>query len=176
MRTSSLIAVAATVASAVAETTTATSYMTATITINKCSPDNTACPLYSSSTSSVPTTSSSISTPPAYPTSSVALNTTTTTSSSTSSSSSPIVSSTFYPIANSTNHVGPTGYHNATSSHVIPTESLTLTSVVATTPAGTPPAVPSASASTVPTGGAGLVSVRSGLLMGVVAMGAALLI
>ncbi|KAI2640407.1 hypothetical protein GGS26DRAFT_157643 [Hypomontagnella submonticulosa] len=160
MLASSLIMLAASVMSVVAQTTTATSYLTATVTITKCSPDNTACPLYTPPPSST-SSSSSISTPPVYPTSSVALNTTTSSS------------SVFYPVSNSTTHVGPTAYPNTTSSYVIPTTYATFSSVVPTTPV---PAVPSTSAPAVPpTSGAGLVSVQSGLLMGVVAMGAALL-
>lgn len=152
---------AASVVSAIAQTTTATSYLTATVTITKCSPDNTACPLYTPSTSSTLINSTSTSAPAyptlAYPTlSSSSLNSTT---------------SAYYPTSNSTTHLGPTAYPNTTSSFVVPTTYPTLSSVVSTTQAPVPPT----SATTVPTSGAGLVSVKSGLLMGVLGMGAALL-
>ncbi|KAI1459085.1 hypothetical protein F4805DRAFT_422548 [Annulohypoxylon moriforme] len=172
MHVSSLIVLVAGAASAVAQypvesvtssagTTTATSYLTATVTITKCNPTNTACPLYSSSSSS---TSSSVSTPPAYPTSSVVLNTT----------SSAVPSSTWYPISkNSTVSAGPTAYPNVSSSYVVPTTYATQTSLIPTTAAATPSYPASTSAPAVPASGAGIVSVQSGLLMGVLAMGAA---
>ncbi|KAI0600232.1 hypothetical protein F4775DRAFT_76511 [Biscogniauxia sp. FL1348] len=164
MRASSMFVLAASAMSAAAQTTTSTGYLTATVTITKCSPQNTACPLYSSS--SVPVVETG------YPTASLSTSSSAPPPAPPSTSSYPVNSTTsaWYPVANSTVPVGPTGY---------PSSSIPVTSVSLTTsttgsnsyPTTSVPATTSAPA----TGAAGLVTVQSGLLMAVLGMGAALL-
>ena len=114
------------------------------------------CPLYTPSTTSsavIETTSSEIITSSTVP------NATTTAS----------TLSTYYPTGNSTSHTGPTSYPNATLSYTSKAPSTTPTDLNPTQPSATgEPTEP-------PSSGAGLASVQSGLLVGVLGLGAAFL-
>lgn len=77
--------------------------------------------------------------------------------------------STYYPTGNSTSHTGPTSYPNATLSYTSKAPSTTSTDLNPTQPSATgEPTEP-------PSSGAGLASVQSGLLVGVLGLGAAFL-
>ncbi|KAH7035387.1 uncharacterized protein B0I36DRAFT_347177 [Microdochium trichocladiopsis] len=154
MRVLSILALAAGIVSANYEVTsysTSTQYLTATVTLTQCNPANPECPLYTPP----PTTSSSTSTSSTTTSSSIHINTT----------------SVFtYPV------------HNTTSTKVYPTTHLNSTVVYPTAayPTTAPPYVPTTaspapSQPTIPVGGAGALAVQSGLLMGVLGLGAALL-
>ncbi|KXJ95350.1 hypothetical protein Micbo1qcDRAFT_192397 [Microdochium bolleyi] len=156
MRVLSILALACGVASAAYPTevtsySTSTQYLTATVTLTQCNPANPECPLYvpPPTTSSTSTTSSSIH-----------VNTT---------SSVYSVHSSVYSYA----------VHNTTSSQVYPTAHLNSTAAYPTTtyPTTKPQAPTTASPSqpTIPVGAAGALSVQSGLLLGVLGLGAALL-
>ncbi|KAL0939295.1 uncharacterized protein CTRU02_205905 [Colletotrichum truncatum] len=127
-------------------TTTLTQTTTKTITITKCNPTNTACPLYTPTSTILPTINS----------------TTTTSTSPSSSSSSSSSSSHYYPASNSTTFAGPTASAPWTKSSVVPIK----------TSAGSPGA-PAASVSTAPNAGSGIY-VQSGLLAAVVGLAMAL--
>ncbi|KAI1485469.1 hypothetical protein F5X96DRAFT_331247 [Biscogniauxia mediterranea] len=167
MRASSMFVLAASAMSAAAQTTTSTGYLTATVTITKCSPQNTACPLYSSS--SVPVVESG------YPAVSVSASSSAPPPAPPSTSSYPVQSTTsvWYPAANSTIPVGPTGYSSSSIPAVSSSSAFLTTSTTGSTsyPTTSAPASTSAPA----TGAAGSVTVQSGLLMAVLGMGAALL-
>jgi len=161
MRFSNVIALATGVAAAnyeaspITSYSTSTQYLTATVTLTQCNSANPDCPLYTPP----PTTSSSIAT-----TSSIY-------TSSSSTSSSVVVS---YPVHNttsSTTKLYPTIHYNSTV--VYPTGGYPTTAPQLPTTANTVPAQPTTTI--VPVGAAGVLSVQSGLLMGVVALGAALL-
>ncbi|KAK1957615.1 hypothetical protein LY78DRAFT_379477 [Colletotrichum sublineola] len=83
-------------------TTTMTETTTKTVTITKCNPTNTACPLYTPTSTIVPTINS------------------TTSSSTSSSSTSSSSSSHFYPASNSTSFAGPTASAPWTKSSAVP--------------------------------------------------------
>ncbi|RKU42124.1 hypothetical protein DL546_003886 [Coniochaeta pulveracea] len=137
------------------DTTTSTSTMTQTVTITSCNPTITNCPGRTSSTSSTSST--------------LAIITTSSSSSSSTASSTPSASpSTWsYPLSNSTTVAGPTAYSNTTT-FVAPTLSTSTSVVIIPTTTGSSP-------STVPTSGAGALFAKSGLLMGVLGAGIAIL-
>ena len=162
MQFKSILAVVATGLSMVAAqeaadtTMTSTATMTLTVTITSCNPTVSNCP-------GATTTSSS-----SVETSSVVLTTSSAAPVETSSSSSivviPTTSSTLswsFPQVNSTTLAGPT----ASSAFITSTQSPIVTASV---PAGASPSAPV-------TGGAAGLAAQSGLLMGVIALGAALL-
>ncbi|EMR62042.1 hypothetical protein MGN70_005332 [Eutypa lata] len=153
-----LVMLAATVP-AFAQTLTSTSTLTAIVTVSKCNPTNTECPLYTPSTTS--TSSTPIST----------------SSSCTTTSTSSLVNttSTFYPTSNSTSFAGPTAYPNTTLSSYTTKAPTVAPSVTPTEiyPTATPE--PTTAPTPEPTSGAGLVSLQSGLLVGILGLGAAFL-
>lgn len=173
-------------------TTTSTSTMTHFVTITKCNPTNTLCPLYTPSATSSPVASTTLSTsatPTPTPSSSSASYPVFTpppapalTSSSLLSSSSPVpvYSVKSYPANNSTASVFPTAFYNTTTPKYTagtPTPA-TLTSAagVPTTPVGGGSSYPTAPApSPIPTGGAASLQ-SAGLMMGVMGAVAALLL
>ncbi|KAK8048808.1 hypothetical protein PG994_010538 [Apiospora phragmitis] len=163
-------------------TTTSTSTMTHYVTITKCNPTNTLCPLYTPSTTSssiVSTTSSTSSTPsptsypvftpppaPAPTSSSSSSSSSSSVFSSSSSSAIPVYSVKSFPAHNTTTTaVFPTAYYNTTTPKSTPAMSkpATLTGYP-TAPAPSP----------IPTGGAA--SLQSGLTLGAVAAVAALML
>ncbi|TQN72048.1 hypothetical protein CSHISOI_03450 [Colletotrichum shisoi] len=140
-----LLAASVTVAQYADETTTTlTSTTTKTVTITKCNPTNTACPLYTPTSTIVPT-----------------INSTTSTSTTTSSSSSSSSSSYYYPASNSTGFAGPTASAPWTRSTALPIKTSADSSAAPT--AGS--AVPSAPASA----GSGIL-VQNGLLAALVGL------
>ncbi|KAK3952619.1 hypothetical protein QBC32DRAFT_370141 [Pseudoneurospora amorphoporcata] len=144
-------------------TMTSTATMTLTVTITSCDPTVSNCPGNASATS---TSTSSIETSSVVLTTSSAAPVETTSSSSIvvipSTSSSSILSWSF-PQVNSTTLAGPTASAPLTSAFITQTQSAIVTA--------SQPASPSAPV----TGGAAGLAAQSGLLMGVVALGAALL-
>jgi hypothetical protein len=133
-------------------TTTSTSTLYATVTITKCNPTNTACPLYSSS-SVVPTTSAAPNTTVSYPT----YNTT----------------SAYYPTASAWYNVSSSITKAASSSKAT---SLATTPVVATTK-GSTTTYPASAATTSGTSTSGAMSnvARSGMMLGVLGAAVAFL-
>lgn len=169
MHAPSLFVLAASALSAVAQTTTSTLYMTATVTITQCAPTNTDCPLYTpppstSSTSSIasyPVVSSSSSSSSAVP------------SSSSSSSSYSSFSTYSYPLktttpvhysANSTTaYGGSTGYPTGSIPVSYPTFGTTSAAPTSSSPAST---------SSPATAGATSLAARSGLVLAAMGIGA----
>ncbi|TDZ24988.1 hypothetical protein Cob_v002159 [Colletotrichum orbiculare MAFF 240422] len=141
-------------------TTTLTSTTTKVVTITKCNPTNTACPLYTPTSTILPTFSS---------TTSIIVPTTSSSSSSSSSSysssssSSSFSSSHFYPAANSTAFAGPTASAPWTTKSGTPIK--TADAPGATTGAASPSSAPNA--------GSGLF-VQTGLMAAVVGFAVAL--
>ncbi|RYP74623.1 hypothetical protein DL771_002889 [Monosporascus sp. 5C6A] len=179
MLASQLFVLAATVLPAFAQTITSTQTLTAVVTVSKCNPTNTDCPLYtptasstssisSSTSSSITTTSSSSSSIPSTSSSSISSS-----NSSSSISSSSSASPTFYPTLNSTTFAGSTSYANTTTFSYTTKAPITTPTEIYPTTSSYPTS--SSTPEEPPTSGAGLAFRQSGLLMGVLGLGVALL-